>query len=156
MVLSIITIKTINLMANRKRNISFARPEEPEFIKKLKQRAGIVKGPDVDTKREELPKVQFDDLEDKDEEKPVVVVIKKGDLSEDEVKQFNDKQQAIQEQKDINDGKIVFKKPDLNLLNEKNAKSGKKITQQESQMKSINNKSLLSFDDNEDEEDFSD
>ena len=37
-------------MANRKRNISFGRPPEPEFIKKLKEKHGITRGPDIETK----------------------------------------------------------------------------------------------------------
>ena len=37
-------------MANRKRNINFARPEEPAFIKRLKAQYGYKEGPDIDTK----------------------------------------------------------------------------------------------------------
>lgn len=96
-------------MANRKRNIAFARPEEPEFIKKLKQRAGITRGPDIETKvmmitpkvdatmlitmlfkLEALPKAQREDLEDKEEEHPVIVVLKNGDLTEEQVNQINE------------------------------------------------------------------
>jgi len=37
-------------MSNRKRNVQFLKPEEPDFIKKLKARAGLTEGPDVETK----------------------------------------------------------------------------------------------------------
>lgn len=33
-----------------KRNITYTKPEEPEFLKKLKQQAGYQEGPTVDTK----------------------------------------------------------------------------------------------------------
>lgn len=37
-------------MANRKRNVEFAKPDEPTFIKKLKSQYGFKEGPNVDTK----------------------------------------------------------------------------------------------------------
>jgi hypothetical protein len=37
-------------MSNRKRNVEFLKPEEPDFIKKLKARVGITDGPNIETK----------------------------------------------------------------------------------------------------------
>ncbi|CAG2101995.1 unnamed protein product [Medioppia subpectinata] len=144
-------------MSGRKRNIAFSRPEEPDFIKKLKARAGITAGPEIDTKKEILPKADSEDLEDRDEEQPVIVVLKDGDLTADEVKELTEENRIKDEEKDINDGKIVFKKPDKSQENSKSLAKSKndaiiKQRLEENETKSVRNSSLLSFDDNEDEE----
>ncbi|CAG2159384.1 unnamed protein product [Oppiella nova] len=151
-------------MANRKRNISFAKPEEPDFIKKLKAKHGITAGPDVDTKREVMPRVDSDDLEDRDEEQPVIVVLKDGDLDEEEVKRITDENQLKQEETDIKEGKIIFKKPDKSETNDQNQSLLKSKSEKESirqrlqsnETKSVRNSSLLSFGDEEDDEEDSD
>ncbi|XP_022190300.2 uncharacterized protein KIAA1143 homolog [Nilaparvata lugens] len=94
----------------RKMNVAFIKPEEPNFIKRMKEQAGYVEGPTVDTKREALPNLDDDDLQDRDEDKPVVVVLKPGDLSEEEASR-------LQKEKDEESGparlgdRIVFRKP---------------------------------------------
>ncbi|RZF36111.1 hypothetical protein LSTR_LSTR013154 [Laodelphax striatellus] len=94
----------------RKMNVAFIKPDEPNFIKRLKEQAGYKEGPTVDTKREALPELDDDDLQDRDEDKPVVVVLKPGDLSEEEASR-------LQKEKDEESGparlgdRIVFRKP---------------------------------------------
>ncbi|XP_063911148.1 uncharacterized protein KIAA1143 homolog [Zophobas morio] len=64
-----------------KRNITYTKPEEPEFLKKIKQQAGYKEGPTVATKSEQLGPAE--DL-DCDEEQPTVVVLNEGDLTAEE------------------------------------------------------------------------
>lgn len=37
-------------MSRKKHNISYIKPEEPAFLRRLKEEAGFVEGPTVDTK----------------------------------------------------------------------------------------------------------
>ncbi|KAK7574516.1 hypothetical protein V9T40_011707 [Parthenolecanium corni] len=67
-----------------KRNVSFIRPEEPSFLKKLKQQIGYREGPTVETKREKLPELDDAD-DDRLDDQPVVVVLKAGDLTAEQV-----------------------------------------------------------------------
>lgn len=89
-----------------KRNITYVKPEEPNFLKKLKQQIGYKEGPTVDTKvgyvrpentafsltihvsviqREDLGPVDDDEYrEDAEDELPTVVVLNSGDLSAEE------------------------------------------------------------------------
>ncbi|XP_065217473.1 uncharacterized protein KIAA1143 homolog [Planococcus citri] len=70
-----------------KRNVVFSKPDEPLFLKKLKQQIGYCEGPTVDTKRERR---SFSDAEDSDndeklDDQPTIVVLNPGDLSADQV-----------------------------------------------------------------------
>ncbi|CAG2060408.1 unnamed protein product, partial [Timema podura] len=76
-----------------KRNIAYIKPEEPKFLRELKAQAGYIEPDTIETKRESLPGVTDEDVEDKDEEQPVVVVLKPGDLSAEEVAQLQVKEQ---------------------------------------------------------------
>nr|CAD7395346.1 unnamed protein product [Timema poppensis] len=78
-----------------KRNISYIKPEEPKFLRELKAQAGYVEPDTIETKRESLSGVTDEDVEDKDEEQPVVVVLKPGDLSAEEVAQLQVKEQEV-------------------------------------------------------------
>ncbi|CAG9785709.1 unnamed protein product [Diatraea saccharalis] len=66
---------------NRKRNVSFIRPDDPEFLKVLKKQAGY----DVKNhKFDELQNAEEDFVNDEESEKPQVVVLNKGDLTAEE------------------------------------------------------------------------
>nr|XP_014103052.1 uncharacterized protein KIAA1143 homolog [Bactrocera oleae]XP_036220594.1 uncharacterized protein KIAA1143 homolog [Bactrocera oleae]XP_036220595.1 uncharacterized protein KIAA1143 homolog [Bactrocera oleae] len=68
-----------------KRNISYVKPQDPSFLAKLKSQIGYKEGPTVETKRQ---KVDFDDHSsdsDREEEKPQIVVLQSGDLTAEEV-----------------------------------------------------------------------
>ncbi|XP_075068584.1 uncharacterized protein KIAA1143 homolog [Mixophyes fleayi] len=150
-----------------KRNpVSYVKPAEPSFLRKFKKDVGYKEGPTVDTKRQELPRIADDsDGSDKEDEQPQVVVLKKGDLSVDDVLKI--KQQIKESTKDEEpvpaDGKIMFRKPVKRSTGDKfsgiNAASTKKkkleesteSTSGKSSQKHVRNSSLLSFDE-EDED----
>ncbi|XP_040209069.1 uncharacterized protein KIAA1143 homolog [Rana temporaria] len=151
---------------SKKNRVSYVKPAEPSFLTKFKKDVGYREGPTVDTKRQDLPFVADDgDGSDKEDEQPQVVMLKKGDLSEEEVMKI--KQQIKGSAKDDDDpvpadGKILFKKPVKRPTNSKfsgiNSTSSKRKKPEESQessskssQKQVRNSSLLSFDE-EDED----
>lgn len=70
-----------------KRNVAFIKPDEPSFLKQIKQQIGYKEGPDINTKRQKLVHSDDEDLsdgQDLDEESPQVVVLKEGDLTAEE------------------------------------------------------------------------
>ncbi|KAJ8730799.1 hypothetical protein PYW08_002212 [Mythimna loreyi] len=66
---------------NRKRNVNYIKPEDPEFLKVLKRQAGY---DDKNHKFDELMNNEEDFAEDEDSEQPQVVVLKEGDLTAEE------------------------------------------------------------------------
>lgn len=66
-----------------KRNVAFIKPDEPSFLKQIKQQIGYKEGPDINTKRQKLERNSDDEdfSDDLDEESPQVVVLKEGDLT---------------------------------------------------------------------------
>ena len=92
-------------------------------------------------------------VEDRDDEKPTVVVMKDGDLNEEEAKEEEQSIQKAEEDKMVAQGKIAFKKPTKRESSDKTADVDpvkKKKTEQRS--KKEKQKSLLSFADDEEEE----
>lgn len=69
-----------------KRNVAFIKPEEPAFLKRIKDQIGYKEGPSVDTKRQQLEDEYHSGDEEQDEEGPQVVVLKEGDLTAEQVK----------------------------------------------------------------------
>lgn len=89
-----------------KRNaVVFSKPEEPAFIRKMKEQAGFKEGPTIDSKvlashsdlcmrfnslilvgtsKREQAEIDIEDREELDEERPTVVVLKDGDLTAEE------------------------------------------------------------------------
>ncbi|XP_052060683.1 uncharacterized protein KIAA1143 homolog [Mytilus californianus] len=145
---------------SKKNAISFVR-NEPAFIQKFKEKVGYKEDVDVNAKRAKMPDFdEDDDSPEKDDEKPMVVVLKKGDLTADEA---NNEQKALDSKADdeaIADGKITFKKPekrssestsDLNTSSAKKKKDS--IKSLKSNSKKVNDKKLLSFGDEEEEDD---
>uniref|UniRef100_A0A8C5CQ24 Zgc:77056 n=1 Tax=Gadus morhua TaxID=8049 RepID=A0A8C5CQ24_GADMO len=92
-------------------DISWVKPTEPSFLKKFKSDVGYKEGPNVDTKRQAMPTLDDDSGSDREDELPQVVVLKKGDLSADEVKHIKGDGASEKEDEPPADGKIVFKKP---------------------------------------------
>ncbi|KAJ6643900.1 MOG interacting and ectopic P-granules protein 1, partial [Pseudolycoriella hygida] len=64
--------------------VQFSRPEDPKFLKLIKEQIGYKNEPSVDTKRQKLNQ-EFDDSSDSDDEQPQIVVTKVGDLSAEQV-----------------------------------------------------------------------
>ncbi|ODM94213.1 hypothetical protein Ocin01_12466, partial [Orchesella cincta] len=110
--------------------------------------------------REELERALPEDEQDKDDERPTVVVLKSGDLTAEEAEKLG----VFVEEKDEDDaedssGRVMFKKPakrPLEPSKEDAEKIRSKLEKRESSMKKVNNKTLLSFDDEEDDDDDSD
>ncbi|XP_018426824.1 PREDICTED: uncharacterized protein KIAA1143 homolog [Nanorana parkeri] len=151
---------------SKKNRVSYVKPAEPAFLVKFKKDVGYREGPTVDTKRQELPTVADDsDGSDKEDEQPQVVVLKKGDLSVEDVMKI--KQEIKGSEKDDDpvpaDGKILFRKPVKRTTDNRfsglNATSSKKKKPEENQeslsskpsQKQVRNSSLLSFDDEEED-----
>ncbi|KAF5289950.1 hypothetical protein FQR65_LT11697 [Abscondita terminalis] len=132
-----------------KRNITFTKPEEPAFLKRIKQQAGYKEGPSIQTKKEALDLATEEDFEDTTEEQPTVVVLNPGDLSAEEAARETEKlkKQAEEAPADLT-APIVFKRPSkiTKDLPDK-AKKSKGKTKKEKV------KPLLSFDDEEEEND---
>ncbi|XP_059477940.1 uncharacterized protein KIAA1143 homolog [Neocloeon triangulifer] len=146
-----------------RRNVGFIKPPEPAFITKMKQDIGWTEGPNVETKRETLSTATEDDENDRDDESPTIVVLKKGDLTAEEAKLEVEKKQKIEDQTPADlGGRIMFKKPEKRStetpssskdnLDSKKAKIDKKKDKGKSSKSVKNDKKLLSFDD--EEEDF--
>ncbi|KAL6488837.1 hypothetical protein MHYP_G00025780 [Metynnis hypsauchen] len=151
---------------SKKGNVSWVKPAEPSFLKKFKTDVGYKEGPTVETKKQQMPTCEEDSGDsDREDEMPQVVVLKKGDLSAEEVMQI--KKESKDSKKDEEppaDGKIVFKKP-VKRSSDKfegiTASSSKKKKKSENEeMKKdtksgvkVKNNSLLSFGGDEDDED---
>ncbi|XP_061190718.1 uncharacterized protein KIAA1143 homolog [Saccostrea echinata] len=135
-----------------KGKISYVKDDEPDFIKKFKQRVGYKEGPTVDTKRE-IPNFDDDDEDrpDNEDEKPVVVQLREGDLSAEEVERLQKTEEPPA------DGKITFKKPvkrsgeETTELKTSTKKKKEEKGEKKKSGKAVKNSTLLSF--NEDEED---
>ncbi|KAM7123448.1 uncharacterized protein KIAA1143 homolog isoform X2 [Ciconia boyciana] len=158
---------------SKRNQVSYVRPAEPAFLSRFKRQVGYREGPTVETKREQLP-LADDDSEngsDNEDEQPQVVTLKKGDLTAEEAMKIK---QQIKEALKSNesdgepepaDGKIMFRKPakrssekflDFNVSSSKKMKEAKKTkreaTTPQSTAKQIKNSSLLSFDDEENDD----
>ncbi|GJQ88043.1 hypothetical protein Trydic_g12965 [Trypoxylus dichotomus] len=137
-----------------KRNVTYIKPEEPAFLKRIKEQVGYTEGPTVDTKRENLNPVEPEDLEDTIDEQPTVVVLQPGDLTAEEAAAVN-KQRNEEDQTPADLTKpIVFKAKSKNkgdeevdLLN----KSKRPLAAKKNKSKKVKT-SLLSFNQKEDDE----
>ncbi|KAM9386495.1 uncharacterized protein KIAA1143 homolog [Phaethornis superciliosus] len=158
---------------SKRNQVSYVRPAEPAFLSRFKRQVGYREGPTVETKREQLP-LADDDSEngsDNEDEQPQVVALKKGDLTAEEAmkikKQIKEalKSNESDGEPEPADGKIMFRKPskrssektlDFNVSSSKKMKEAKKTkreaTASQSTAKQIKNSSLLSFDDEENDD----
>ncbi|KAG9345118.1 hypothetical protein JZ751_009661 [Albula glossodonta] len=157
---------------NKKNNVSWIKPAEPSFLRKFKNDVGFKEGPTIDTKRQELPKFEDDSGDsDREDEMPQVVVLKKGDLTAEEVQKIKQdskpgKPLVLLQDDPPADGKIIFKKPTKRSsekfqgITASSSKKKKKDEEkshkgkEENEGKKVKNSSLLSFgDDDEEDED---
>uniref|UniRef100_H2YUZ6 DUF4604 domain-containing protein n=1 Tax=Ciona savignyi TaxID=51511 RepID=H2YUZ6_CIOSA len=81
------------------KKFQFIKQNQPKFITQFKEKAGLIKGPDLEDKHR--PNHELDDREDDEEEQPVIVVLNDGDLTSEEVKKEKDEGNI--------GGKILFK-----------------------------------------------
>ncbi|KAM8801481.1 LOW QUALITY PROTEIN: uncharacterized protein KIAA1143 homolog [Rhynchonycteris naso] len=146
---------------SKRNQVSYVRPAEPSFPARLKERVGYREGPTIETKKiqPQLPD-EDGDHRDKEDEQPKVVVLKKGDLSAEEVMKIKAEIKAAREDEEPADGRILYRKPVKRSPDEKysglTASSKKKKTNEDeinkqdsvkkNSQKQIKNSSLLSFD----------
>lgn len=126
---------------NRKRNVSYIKPEDPHFLKILKKEAGY---DNTNHKFDKLDNAEEDFVDDEDSELPQVVVLKKGDLTAEEAEAEKERIKKVEsETKADLSQKVIFK-----------AKSSSKKTDKKDLPKNKQDKSrqLLSFG-NEDDSD---
>ncbi|OXB83253.1 UNVERIFIED_CONTAM: hypothetical protein H355_002005 [Colinus virginianus] len=158
---------------SKRNQVSYVRPAEPAFLSRFKRQVGYREGPTVETKREQLPLADSDSENgsDNEDEQPQVVTLKKGDLTAEEAMKI--KQQIKEALKsgeqdgepESADGKIMFRKPakrssekvlDFNVSSSKKMKNTKKTdreaTTSQSTARQVKNSSLLSFDDEENDD----
>ncbi|KAK2188977.1 hypothetical protein NP493_119g10009 [Ridgeia piscesae] len=146
-----------------KRNISYTQQDEPAFLKRFKEKIGYKEGPDINAKRCVGPPEDGDsDGEERDDEQPVIVVLKKGDLDADEVARLggDSSKDTSAGNDEAAGGRIMFKKPkktttESNSELKKSSSSKSKETDHSShskrnKTKTLKNTNLLSF--TEDEE----
>ncbi|XP_028174414.1 uncharacterized protein KIAA1143 homolog [Ostrinia nubilalis] len=132
---------------NRKRNVNYIKPEDPEFLKVLKRQAGY---DDRNHKFDELQNAEDDFAEDDESEKPQVIVLKKGDLTAEEAEVEQKKLEILESntKADLTQ-RIIFKtKQKSSTDKETNKRKSSNAKQKESKR----SRQLLSFD-NDDEED---
>uniref|UniRef100_A0A915KT98 DUF4604 domain-containing protein n=1 Tax=Romanomermis culicivorax TaxID=13658 RepID=A0A915KT98_ROMCU len=116
-------------MSKKKDAICYTKPEEPKFLKEIKQKLGYKEGPTVDDKRNLDKNFVSDDENDDDnvvkekpEEQPQIVVLKEGDIDESEYKQLVKRAEATEDKRKIEAGEIKFKKPIKNSCDESESK----------------------------------
>ncbi|KAK6628754.1 hypothetical protein RUM43_002570 [Polyplax serrata] len=131
----------------KKRNVAYVKPQEPSFLTKLKKEVGYVAGPDVNTKKVQLPVDSDSDTEIPDED-PVVVVLKPGDLTAEEVAKItaDQKQEKENTKADLSE-RVIFQKPTSSKRKHKEEGEDSK----KSEKKKVA-KQLLSFDQSEENE----
>ncbi|KAM6210204.1 uncharacterized protein KIAA1143 homolog [Sarcoramphus papa] len=158
---------------SKRNQVSYVRPAEPAFLSRFKRQVGYREGPTVETKREQLPLADgdSDNGSDNEDEQPQVVTLKKGDLTAEEAMQIKQqikdalKSNESDGEPEPADGKIMFRKPakrssekflDFNVSSSKKMKEAKKTKREapapQSTAKQIKNSSLLSFDDEENDD----
>lgn len=96
-------------MSKRKNNITYVKPQDPSFLREIKQQIGYNDGPSIETKRQKFEDCD-DSHSDNEEEKPLVVVVKKGDLTAEEA---DTEQRRLEEEEKVRPAnlneKIIFK-----------------------------------------------
>ncbi|XP_011861033.1 PREDICTED: uncharacterized protein KIAA1143 homolog [Vollenhovia emeryi] len=137
-------------MSRKKHNISYIKPDEPKFLRELKEQIGYKEGPTVDTKRQSLPEVSDEEREELVDEQPVVVVLNSGDLTAEEADAFN-KQREKEENNAPADlsKKIVFRKTKAVVTDSDTIAADKPMRKKAKKEKQ---KAVLSFDANDDDD----
>ncbi|KAJ2949848.1 hypothetical protein O0L34_g11164 [Tuta absoluta] len=134
---------------NKKRNVSFIKPEDPEFLKVLKRQAGY---DDKNHKFDELQNAESDFVDDEDSEQPQVVVLKPGDLT---AKEAEEEKKRLEKEKaeakaDLTQ-RVIFKAKSKATEPETNKR---KVTDEKNKSsKEKRSKQLLSFGDDEEDDD---
>lgn len=129
-------------------NVGFVKPQEPKFLREIKEKVGYREPEGIEAKMRRSE--GGEEREDVEDEAPTVVVLNKGDLTEEEAKAATEK---VDSDDPPPDGRIRFKKPTkrsgdedekkMDHTGEPNKKRGK-----------VQKKSMLSFDEDEEDEEY--
>ncbi|XP_006612557.1 uncharacterized protein KIAA1143 homolog [Apis dorsata] len=135
-------------MSRKKHNVSYIKPNEPKFLRELKEQIGYKEGPTIDTKREILPQDSDNDEEEREEEKPVVVVLNSEHLTAKQAEAYKKKKEEEEANAPADLSKrIIFRKNKITATEletaDKPVKKKIKKTKQE--------KVILSFNENDDD-----
>ncbi|XP_004412204.1 PREDICTED: uncharacterized protein KIAA1143-like [Odobenus rosmarus divergens] len=99
---------------SKRNQVSYVQPAELALLACFKEQVGYREGPTMGTKRiQPQPPNEDGDHSDKEEQPQVVVVLKKGDLSVEEVMKIKGEIKAAKadEELAIVDGRIMYRKP---------------------------------------------
>ncbi|XP_043796231.1 uncharacterized protein KIAA1143 homolog [Apis laboriosa] len=134
-------------MSRKKHNVSYIKPNEPKFLRELKEQIGYKEGPTIDTKREILPQDSDNDEEEREEEKPVVVVLNSEHLTAKQAEAYKKKKEEEEANAPADLSKrIIFRKNKITTELEPADKPVKKKIKKTKQEKVI-----LSFNENDDD-----
>eukprot|EP00090_Calanus_glacialis_P032666 TRINITY_DN54133_c0_g1_i1.p1 TRINITY_DN54133_c0_g1~~TRINITY_DN54133_c0_g1_i1.p1 ORF type:complete len:147 (-),score=61.10 TRINITY_DN54133_c0_g1_i1:67-507(-) len=139
-----------------KAKVGYAKPPEPKFIRDLKAKVGYKEPVGLDAKMrggdgEGGFSGEMEEREDRDDEKPTIVVMKEGDLTEEEMNVVK-KAETIAKEIEVvipSDGRIMFKKPSKRENSDKESDSDIKHKKKKKEKKAS---SLLSFGDEEEDD----
>ncbi|XP_003745443.1 uncharacterized protein KIAA1143 homolog [Galendromus occidentalis] len=141
-----------------KRNVHCVKPSDPPFLRKMKEQCGFTKDT-IETKKQ-LLQADADAHEDQDDELPQVVVLKSGDLTQEEAERIQGKNPQNEDERPADPGagsKIYFgtKRSSARSSDDTTSnKTRKKLhgdPKKKSDVKAVKNKSLLSFDEGEED-----
>lgn len=140
-----------------KDKLEYVKQQKPKFLREFMSRANFKEGPTIETKKQQGQQI-IEEREERDDEKPVICALKEGDLTEQDYEKYL----ADREEEHVdpeNDGnKITFKKPAKRKSEErvksaaslsKKVKKDKEKTTKKAEK--VDNKSLLSFDNDEED-----
>ncbi|KAG6461126.1 uncharacterized protein KIAA1143 homolog [Manduca sexta] len=134
---------------NRKRNVAYTKPEDPEFLKNIKRQAGY---DDRNPKFDKYEITDSDFVDDEESEQPQVVVLKQGDLTAEEA-EIEMKKIEIEESEIKADltQRVIFKskRSTDKISSTKNRKSD---IDKKFKVMDKKSRNLLSFDDDDDED----
>ncbi|XP_047019613.1 uncharacterized protein KIAA1143 homolog [Helicoverpa zea] len=131
---------------NKKRNVSYIKPEDPEFLKVLKRQAGY---DDKNHKFDDLMNAEDDFVDDEDSEQPQVVVLKDGDLTAEEAEAERIRIEKLEsETKADLTQRVVFKAKGKSA----ESSTSKRKHETSSKIKEKKSRPILSFDDNEEDD----
>ncbi|KAG9437625.1 hypothetical protein HZU67_00634 [Apis mellifera carnica] len=135
-------------MSRKKHNVSYIKPNEPKFLRELKEQIGYKEGPTIDTKREILPQDSNNDEEEREEEKPVVIVLNSEHLTAKQAEAYKKKKEEEEANAPADLSKrIIFRK---NKITEAELETANKPVKKKIK-KTKQEKVILSFNENDDD-----
>ncbi|KAL3997630.1 hypothetical protein ACH3XW_11680 [Acanthocheilonema viteae] len=149
-----------NLTYKEKASVTAVLQEDPPFIQKIKEKLGYKPPPTIENKFSTTAGEGYieNDLDDDDlsrmnqEDRPQIVILDaQRDLNEEELEAELDKRCSEEDQRKIEEGKIIFKKPVKRKDQHSEEETAEKRRYKE-EVKEVttSNSRLLSFNDEED------